>query len=290
MSELVYRQYSQSALDEQYNARGAVPAFGAFVKRWQEASARTANDLPCSLDVPYGDASVESLDIFHPLEGGPAPVLMFFHGGYWRAGDKSWFRFLARPFVERGAMVVMPRYGLCPDFTLDALVDQCRRAVAWTFRNAEDHGGDSARLFISGHSAGAHIAGMMLATDWADTHDLPANMIKGLTGISGLYDLEPIRLSKANEPLQLTKESARRNSPVMLPPPAGAPSAILAFGNLESQEYGRQTAAYADVLRAAGGAPVSLGVAGHHHFSILEAFGNPRHPFGQAVLSQLGLA
>jgi arylformamidase len=290
MTELVYRQYSQSALDEQYNARGAVSAFDAFVQRWRETSERAVRDLPCTLDMPYGENPVETLDIFHPLGGGPAPVLMFFHGGYWRAGDKSWFRFLAKPFTERGAMVVMPRYGLCPTFMLDALVDQCRRAVAWTFRNAGDHGGDSARLFISGHSAGAHIAGMMLATNWANTDGLPANVIKGLTGISGLYDLEPIRLSKANGPLQLTVESARRNSPVMLPPPAEPPSAILAFGNLESHEYGRQTAAYADVLRDAGGTPISVGVAGHHHFSILDAFGNPRHHFGQAVLKQLGLA
>ena len=290
MNDTVYRDYDQAALDAQYNARSAVPAFDAFVRRWVSDSEQVVQDLPCTLDVAYGDGPVEILDIFHPRGGGPAPVLMFFHGGYWRAGDKSWFRYLAKPFVERGAMVVVPRYGLCPAFEMDELIDQCRRAVAWTFRHAGDYGGDSARLFVSGHSAGGHIAGMMQATDWTAYEGLPANAIKGATGLSGLYDLEPIRLSKVNEPLKLSVESADRNSPTKLPPSAPPPPAFLAFGSLESAEYGRQTAAYAETLKKAGGAPVSLCVEGHHHFSILEAFGNPQHRLGQAVLAQLGLA
>ncbi|PPR60268.1 MAG: hypothetical protein CFH10_01598 [Alphaproteobacteria bacterium MarineAlpha4_Bin2] len=286
----VYREYNQAELDAQYNARSAVPAFDTFVTRWQETSQRATRELECTLDVAYGESSVERLDIFHPIDGGPAPVLIFFHGGYWRAGDKSWFRFLARPFVERGSMFVIPKYGLCPDHDMDELVAQCRRAVAWTHRHASEHGGDSARLFISGHSAGGHITGMMLATDWAATDGLPENAIKGVTGISGLYDLEPIRLSKVNEPLRLLEASADRNSPVKLPLPIEPPATLLAFGGLESDEYGRQGAAYRDVLRKAGGKPVTLKVEGHHHFSILDAFGNPKHRLGRAVLEQLGLA
>lgn len=290
MTDIVYRDYTQEALDAQYNARSAVPSFGAFVQRWNADSERAVQDLTCTLDLPYGDDAVELLDIFHPAGGGPAPVLMFFHGGYWRAGDKSWFRYLARPFVERGAAFVAVKYGLCPDHAMDDLVAQCRRAVAWVFRNAEEYGGDSARLFVSGHSAGGHITGMMLATDWAADFDLPANTIKGAVGISGLYDLEPIRLSHVNEPLHLTAESAGRNSPTALPQPAVPPPTLLVYGGLESQEYGRQTAAYDDTLRNAGGAPAVMAVEGHHHFSILDAFANPQHRFGRAVLEQLGLA
>lgn len=290
MSDTVYRDYTQAELDAQYNARSAVPAFGAFVERWQSDSAQAVQNLPCTLDVPYGDDPIEMLDIFHPLNGGPAPVLMFFHGGYWRAGDKSWFRYLAKSFVERGALFVVPRYGLCPAVTMDALIAQCRRAVAWCFRNADAHGGDCARLFVSGHSAGGHITGMMLTTDWDADYGLPANAIKGVTGISGLYDLEPIRLSQVNGPLQLSPDDARRNSPARLPLPTAAAPAILAYGGHESEEYGRQTAAYADVLRDAGSAPAIMEVSGHHHFSILDAFGNPQHSLGRAVLMQLGLA
>ena len=290
MNDLVYRDYTQVALDEQYNARSTVPTFGAFVQRWQVESEEAVKNLTCTLDIAYGEDPIEILDIFHPAGGGPAPILVFFHGGYWRAGDKSWFRFLAKPFVERGAMMVLPRYGLCPGVTMDKLVAQCRSALAWIFRNVDEHGGDTARLFVSGHSAGGQITGMMLATDWAATEGLPADAIKGITGISGLYDLEPIRLSQVNEPLQLTEASARRNSPTALTLPSGPPPTLLAFGSLESREYGHQTATYADVVRVAGGTPMTLEVAGHHHFSILDAFGNPQHRLGHAVLEQLGLA
>ena len=290
MNEIVYRGYTQAELDAQYNARNVVPAFDAFVQRWRSASEKVIQKFPCTLDVSYGDDPVEILDIFHPQGGGPAPILMFFHGGYWRAGDKSWFRYLAKPFVERGAVFVVPKYGLCPAFRMDELVAQCRRAVAWTQHHAVNFGGDAARLFVSGHSAGGHIAGMMLVTDWEADYGIPANAIKGVTGISGLYDLEPIRLSQVNGPLRLTADDARRNSPVKLRLPFASLPAILAFGSLESQEYSRQTAAYADVLGDVGGATLSLEVAGHHHFSILDAFGNPAHLLGQAVLAQLGLA
>lgn len=290
MSKTVYRDYDQAALDAQYNARRSVPAFDAFVARWLADSERAVADLTCTLDVPYGESAVEKLDIFHPRGGGPAPILMFFHGGYWRAGDKSWFRFLARPFVEAGAMFVIPKYGLCPDHEMDELVAQCRRAVAWTHRHASKYGGDNARLFVSGHSAGGHITGMMLATDWASAEDLPCDTIKGVTGISGLYDLEPIRLSHVNEPLRLTEASAERNSPVKQPLPVEKPTALLTFGGLESDEYGRQATVYADTLRQAGSTPTSFKVEGHHHFSILDAFANPQHRFGRAVLEQIGLA
>ena len=227
MYDTVYRGYTQAELDAQYNARSAVPAFGAFVQRWISDSEDAVEMLPSTPDVAYGDGPVEILDIFHPLGGGPAPVLMFFHGGYWRAGDKSWFRYLARPFVERGAAFVAVKYGLCPDHKMDELVVQCRRAVAWVFRNIEDHGGDSARLFVSGHSAGGHITGMMLGTDWVGEFGLPADAIKGAVGISGLYDLEPIRLSQVNGPLQLSAEDAKRNSPLHHKPRVAPPPPVL---------------------------------------------------------------
>ncbi|MBO88216.1 MAG: esterase [Rickettsiales bacterium] len=290
MNKPVYLDYNQTALDTQYNARAAVPAFDAFVKRWLADSKQPSSELSCTLDVPYGESDVEILDIFHPAHSGPAPVLMFFHGGYWRAGDKSWFHFLARPFVERGAMFVIPKYGLAPRHNMDELVKQCRRAVAWTHRHASEYGGDSTRLFISGHSAGGHITGMMLATDWAAHGGMPADTVKGITGISGLYDLEPIRLSHVNEPLQLTKASAERNSPVRQTLSITPPATLLAYGALESNEYARQASAYAAALQIAGGAPDSMGIHGHHHFSVLDAFANPEHNFGCAVLKQIGLA
>ena len=130
----------------------------------------------------------------------------------------------------------------------------------------------------------------MLATDRAAYAEMPADTLKGITGISGLHDLEPVLLSHVNEPLQLTEASAERNSPVRQPLPTSPPAALLAHGGLESDEYSRQALAYAEALRKAGDEPVSMGIEGHHHFSVLNAFANPDHRFGRAVLEQIGLA
>ena len=123
----------------------------------------------------------------------------------------------------------------------------------------------------------------MLATDRAAYAEMPADTLKGITGISGLHDLEPVLLSHVNEPLQLTEASAERNSPVRQPLPTSPPAALLAHGGLESDEYSRQALAYAEALRKAGDEPVSMGIEGHHHFSVLNAFAKPDHRFCCAV-------
>ncbi|MAU21425.1 MAG: esterase [Martelella sp.] len=285
-----YRRYDAAFLNAQYIARDAVPAFGAYAKRWQELSAKAVEDLPCQLDIAYGDSAAEKLDIFPALDGGPAPVLVFYHGGYWRSTDKSWYRFLARPFVERGVTVVFPDYGLCPSVTMDTIADQCRRSFEWVWRNAASFGGDEARVFVSGHSAGGQIAGMLLAADWSGLGSVSGFPIKGVTAVSGLFDLAPLRLTSLNEDLGMDEAAARRNSPIDHPLPAKIPPVVAAVGALESDEFHRQSRLYADHVEAAGGDCVLLDVAGHHHYSILDAMANPRHPFGKMVLEQIGAA
>lgn len=285
-----FRLYDAGALDAQYIMRDAVPAFAAYARRWQEASAKAVEDLPCDLDIAFGDGADEMLDIFPALDGGPAPVLVFYHGGYWRSTDKAWYRFLARPFVERGVSVVLPNYGLCPSVTMDAITDQCRRSFEWVWRNAASFGGDEARIFVSGHSAGGQIAGMLLGADWSGLQSRSGFPIKGATTVSGLFDLEPIRLTSINDDLRMDAAAARRNSPVDLPYPDAAPPLIAAVGALESAEFHRQNRLYAAHARAVGADCTVLEVAGHHHYSILDAMANPRHPFGQKVLHQLGAA
>ena len=285
-----YRRYDPAALNAQYIARDAVPAFGAYAKRWQKQSAKAAEDLPCQLDIAYGESAAERLDIFPALDGGPAPVLVFYHGGYWRSTDKSWYRFLARPFVERGVTVVFPDYGLCPAVTMDTISEQCRRSFEWVWRNAASFGGDEARVFVSGHSAGGQIAGMLLAADWSGLGSVSGFPIKGVTAVSGLFDLEPIRLTSLNEDLGMDEAAACRNSPVDRPLPISPPPIIAAVGALESDEFRRQTRLYAAHAAALGAACEVLEGAGHHHYSILDAMANPRHPFGKMVLEQIGVA
>jgi arylformamidase len=171
---------------------------------------------------------------------------------------------------------------------MDELVRQCRAAVTWIHRNAPSFGGDPARIFVSGHSAGGHLVAMLLATDWPRFAGLPADVIKGGAGISGLYDLEPIRLCYLNDTLKLTPETARRNSPVHLTPVSRAPL-LLPLGGDEGPEYHRQTEDLAAAWRKQRAACEVMDMAGHNHFSIVALLEDPASALSRAILRQMGL-
>jgi arylformamidase len=201
--------------------------------------------------------------------------------------DKADFSYVARALRPVGAATVVIDYGLVPTIDLDELVRQCRAAVAWVHRHARQWGGDPERITVCGHSAGGHLTAMMLATDWR-AWGLPADVVKGACAISGLYDLEPIRLCYLNHILALTPESARRNSPVHLAP-TGRPPLVLAVGGAEGPEYHRQTDDLAAAWRAHGLSIEVMDLAGHDHFSIMGELSSPGTELARAIHRQLGL-
>lgn len=283
MSSLVYRGLDQATLDREYDTRGSVPSFELYRARWKTES-DTIRARPAALvDVSYGSSALERLDIFPPNRSA-APVQLFFHGGYWCRSDKLNYSFVANGFAE--ALTISANYPLCPSVTLDELIEQCRNALAWVFRNADRCGGDPARIFVSGHSAGGHITAMLAATDWA-ARGLPADVIKGATAISGLFELEPLRLSFMNAEIRLTPEIVPRNSPGRLSSP-GSPM-IVAVGALESREFRRQSIEYAAHVRLSQPEMQFLETPGHHHYSVLDTFTDTRSELARAVRRQMGL-
>ncbi len=289
MARPVYHDYDQPALDSQYNNRGRVPEADDFLAGYVSDSAAARAALASRLDVPFDDRSPQTLDIFMPAgEVHSAPLHIFFHGGYWKSRDKSEFSFVAGPIAAAGGIAVVPDYGLIPAITMDELVRQCRAATAWVHANAASFGGDPARLTISGHSAGGHIVAMVAATDWAGEYGLPADVVKGGVAISGLFDLEPIRLSFVNDDLRLSEEVARRNSPIHLAPPPNLPL-VVAYGADESEEYARQSAIYAEYLRGHGLAPELRPIAGRNHFNIAADLRDPDSEMSRIITAQMGL-
>ena len=286
MATAIFRHYDRAALDAEYNNRTKVKDAMDWIGRYGAESARARAELPMQFDVPYGPHHAERLDVFAAARPGPAPVHVFVHGGYWHRLDKADFSFVVRGLRPAGAVTVVINYGLLPSIDMDTLVAQCRRAVAWVHTHARDFGGDPDRLFVSGHSAGGHLTAMLMATDWAAL-GRPADTIKGGVAISGLYDLEPIRLCYLNDVLALTPDVARRNSPVTLPKPrAGA--LVLALGGDEGPEYHRQTG---ELAAAWGVKPAGvLDMKGHNHFSIISELENPFSPLARALQAQMGLA
>ena len=182
-----------STLDRLYNNRALVPDYAEYFARWSAASERARKIAPCRLDVPYGEGANETLDIF-PAAGERSPVLVFLHGGYWRSLDKADHSFIAPAFTLSGACVVLPNYALCPAVTIPQIVLQMVQALAWTYRHIAAYGGDPGRITVVGHSAGAHLAAMLLACVWkVVARDLPARLVKNALAISGVYELESIR-------------------------------------------------------------------------------------------------
>jgi arylformamidase len=287
MTHPLFLHYDRAGLDAEYNNRAKVKDALDWLARYGAASSRARAELALRFDVPYGPHHAERLDIFPAAMEAPAPVHVFFHGGYWHRMDKADFSFVARALPE--AAVVVANYGLMPGIDMDEQVRQCRAAVAWVRRHAPTFGGDQESITISGHSAGGHLVAMVMATDWPTFAGLPADVVKAGCGVSGLYDLEPIRLCYLNEVLGLTAEAARRNSPVHLPPPR-AGSLVLAVGGEEGPEYHRQTESLAAAWRAKGPAIEVMDLAGHDHFSIIAELESAATPLARAIRRLMGLA
>jgi arylformamidase len=277
----LYRDYDRAGLDAQYFLRARVPEHPEYFRRWAEDSAAVRRTRPCQLDIPYDG---ERLDLF-PAERRPAPCLLFIHGGYWQALDKSDFSFLVPAFQDAGVAVAVVNYTLAPKAGMDEIVRQNRAAVAWLQRNAREYGLDPARIHVAGHSAGGHLTAMVLATDWS-AFGLDRDPVRGACAISGLYDLEPIRLCYLNDVLGLDAIGAERNSPIHHLPKQ-SPPLILSVGTGETDEFLRQQEAFAAAWRAAGLALEVADQSGDHHFAVVERLGESQGPLHRAVMRQI---
>ena len=287
MAKSVFREYDQQALDAEYNNREKVTDSADWLSRYAIASAETRATLECRLDLAYGAHPGERLDVF-PAKNGPAPVHVFVHGGYWHRLDKSDSSFVARAFQPSGAAVVVINYALIPTVDMDELLRQCRASMVWVHRHAASFGGDPNRIFVSGHSAGGHLVAMAMSTDWKAFDGLPGDLIKGGCAISGIYDLEPIRLCYLNAVLELTPEDARRNSPVHHPPARSGPL-LLTLGALEGAEYHRQSETLAATWRSRKLACQVVHLPRHDHFSIVAELEDPSSTLSRLLLRQMGL-
>ena len=282
----VWLDYTQKELDDQYNQRILVPDADDYMARHGALSEKVREELKCFIDVPYGPSEDEKLDIFPAAQPG-APVVVYYHGGAWTRWHKDNNSYQAPAFVARGATFVPVNFGLVPNVDLDELVRQCRAAVQWVYTNISDYGGDPDRLYVAGHSSGGHEVGLLAVTDWTEW-GLPANAITGAVAASGMYELEPIRLSSRNKYLSLDdglvdRNSSQRHLPDRMPP------MVIAYGEREQIEFRRHSREFAAELRRRGHDVTELDLPGLHHFEVAEQFANRDGALLKAVFSMMGL-
>lgn len=283
---LVWLDMTLDELNAAYAQSAYAPNASEVIARYRSNSDLARQRLGNPLRLSYGDKDIEAMDVF-PTNVPNAPIHLFIHGGAWEQGAASAYAFLADTFVNAGIHYVVPDFSWVQDVgdSLYPIVKQLRRAVAWVYGNADQFGGDPARLFVSGHSSGGHLAGVLLTTDW-EAEALPYDVIKGGLCCSGIFDLKPVRLSNRGDYIRFTDDMEHDLSPIRHIEHLNAP-VIVAYGTNETREFVRHSRDFASAIAEAG-KPVDLIVADHYnHFEIIETLANPHGILGRAALRQV---
>lgn len=291
MRKIVYRDFDQAALDREYNNQANVADPAHHIAWYGPASARARSRVAHDAGIAYGGLPDEQLDIFRPADAGSGdrrPVVIFIHGGAWRSLDLAGSAFAAETFTARGALYVPLGFSVMPAAgSLDEMVAQVRAGIAWVWQNIASYGGDPSRLHLIGHSSGGHLAAMALVTDWQRLYGLPASVIRRCVLVSGLYDLEPVRLSYRNDMLRLDRAAEIRNSPCRNLPTEGPPT-LIAYGQHETSEFKRQAIAFETTWSTRYGNSRRMELAGVNHYEAIELLVDPESEITQAVTEWFG--
>ena len=289
MTQTIYRGYDQAALDAQYNNQRSVPEaeYGANMRRYGDETARAKKTTRCTENLRYGAHADQLLDLYLP-RAERAPIQVFIHGGAWRGLGKEDSGFAAPAFTQAGALFAALHFSVTPAVTLDTMVRQVREAIAWLWRNARAYGGDPGRIHLSGHSSGSHLLGQCLVADWPGEFGCPPDVIKGATFISGLGDLEPVRLSYRNAGLKLDEAAVARLSLVRQEPTVRCPL-IAAYAERDTDEFRRQTREVAEYWQGCGLPARLIELEQRNHFDGAFELADPAAPLFRACAAQMGL-
>ncbi len=279
----------EADLDEGFSLDG-IRDLPSVLARRLAASEATRGVLPHHRQVRYGPRPGQTLDVFPAAGGGRlAPVLLFIHGGFWRLNDAATFSFVAGGFAPAGVLTLVIDYDLIPSVDLGTIVAECEDAVAWARAHAREYGGDPDRIFVSGNSAGGHLAASLADRRWTARRGLPADVVKGCFAVSGIFDLAPVARTRLQEVFRFTAEEIEALSPLRRVGENAAPI-LLAVGGDETQAFLDQTRAYAERCRSLGLSVDETTAQGMNHVTVvLDAFARPGHPLNRHALAMMGV-
>lgn len=282
----VFLTYTQEQLDEAYDLSVWIPNVRAYEGRATTASEAVRQAMPPRVE-RYGPDDADLVDIFAPPGAHGVPVMVYLHGGAWIRNTRQDASYPAPTFVGKGAAFLVPDFPSLASVRMPHMVTACQRALEWAVKNASSFGGDPNRVFLAGHSSGAHLAACVLGTDWTQ-RGLPANAIKGALLMSGVYDLYPVMLSSRSTFVHITLEEEAALSPARHLDRLTCPIAVMS-GDGDSPEYKRQSAVFAEMLQGMGKLHSRTVVFAANHLQEAEQLGQPDSQVSQVALSLLGL-
>ncbi len=286
---LVWLDMDQQELDDAYDQQVYAP------NRDHIRARRVANNkivlarIGQPERVAYGPAEIEKLDIYR-TKAPNAPAMLYIHGGAWKGGSSSQVAYMAEVFINAGAHFIAVDFNNVNEVggSIFPMVEQVRRAAGWVYSNAKSFGGDPARVYVTGHSSGGHLASCVAITEW-EKLGLPRDTVKGFLLGSGMYDLKAPRLSKRSKYVAFTDDMEHELSAMGHIDRIAAPI-VITYGSLETPEFQRQGRDFHAALLKAG-KPAKLYVGeSYNHFETQETMGSPYGFMGRAALEMMKLA
>ncbi|WP_371188275.1 alpha/beta hydrolase [Thalassotalea maritima] len=289
--DMIYRQFNKQQLETEYSPSSCVddiaPFIGQYIKQSEAAEQLAVAKQRVLKDIAYGDNRDQVLDLFLPMdeESNQGCLHVYIHGGYWQELSKQESSFAATNFQRHGCHFAVINYSLAPSATLTEIVEQNRRALAYLYLHAEHYGYRRDKIYVSGSSAGAHLAMLMAQTHWDGylSVEADASIIAGICAVSGIYDIEPIVHTYVNEPLQLTVTEIEKLSPLALPSKVQCP-VIIAYGDNETSEFKRQSNHMATLLNV-----VPECIKGRNHFDVILDLADSSSTLFELVARQMRL-
>ncbi len=292
----MYRDFDLENLEREYSPSSCVEDIEVFIQAYCQMSQQTLKHAKQNekvlTDLAYGHSASHVLDLFLPDDNTkPQKKLhVYIHGGYWQELSKNESCFAANNFQRHGYHFAVLDYTLAPHASLSEIVKECQQALAWLFQHADKYGYDQDEIYLSGSSAGGHLAMMMALTDWSKLFDCPSQIINGICAVSGIYDLTPIQQTYINKPLQLTQSDIDNNSPLLMEINTAHVKQCqitLAYGENETSEFKRQTQAMQQLLQSHAISTSCQEIAKRNHFDVILDLANSQSWLFQQVQQQM---
>jgi arylformamidase len=297
----MYQNFDLKALEREYSPSSCIDDIGVYIEQYVTLSDNAKSMAKAQgkllADIQYGSNADEVLDMFLPFDSQQKQrkLQVYIHGGYWQELSKNESCFAATNFQQLGYHFAVLNYSLAPNASLTEIIEQNRRAIAYLYQHAEEYGYDKNEIYLSGSSAGGHLAMMMALTDWSKYIEVKQNIVQGICSVSGIYDLTPIAQTYINEPLQLSQREIATYSPLLLDFKLPIKekislsncSVIIAYGDNETLEFKRQSIAMSEHLVEQELMVTSAQITERNHFNVILDLAEKSTWLCQQVLKQM---